>query len=385
MSYRRFAAARSASRPAAPGGDPSRPVRGASNARRAIMVVGDAMHTEAVVARLRRNWRRVESCPTIDDALGAARGRARAYVLVSLSTDSGDEAKVQRLTAAAPVFVVVSAVYSDVAARRLYTAGAQGVIEWPHDALLLPRLIRARLASGTVAAPKPDRAAERLARAIRTRLKLSALPLRGLQVEVDRGVVELTGYVASVSCRASVVRRVAHVPGVQEVRAEGLQIDAEPRDDQQLERAVDRAVREVFAAGRDPQSSTEAITPVSCAVDDGVVVMVGTVAQPLALEEVLSAVGHVEGVRAIRNFITVSPTGHRNAMLRAREVGQRLEQEHPQSRVDVTCVGKVAVVRGQVPRAADQEEIVELVREQDGIERVVAKLRPNVDAVPSPS
>lgn len=345
-------------------GRPPNPAEGSVRPRHDLVVIGDALHVDMVLETLRSTWGSVLHVPTVEQVFDRGHTNAIAYVLVTPLPEPKVAPVVRALRSAAPVFVVVPEVFSDERARRLYEEGTRAVVEWPHDALLLPQLIRARLHAAEPDDGSSFDADDILARSIRTRLWLWQPSHTKLEVCVTNGVVQLQGHIGSESRKLRVVRMIEHVPGVHEVHTEDVSIVEAQRVDLEVERDIERVLDDLG----------DSVAAVSFSAEDGAVILVGTVPLHDDLSAALEKTAAVQGVVSVKNYVTVSPTAHRRALRRSREVGETLEETHPDCNVDVTCIGRVAVVRGRVPRASNREEIVDAVADQDGVEKVVDRL-----------
>ncbi|MCA9709648.1 MAG: BON domain-containing protein [Myxococcales bacterium] len=333
--------------------------------RSAVVVVGDAEAADGVCSTLRRICGVVHHVPTVAAALESRRLHARAHVLVPPLPKAALEDAVTRLCFAGPVFVVVPEDFSDRRARGLYDAGTAAVFEWPSEALLLPRMLQERLRPLVRRRATPTDGDEALARSIRARLELARPVMPPLDVEVDDGVVELEGRIDSVWKKERVCQMIAHVPGVRAVLDDTVEVVPPHRPDADIERDV-QGVLEILLG--------DALRTISCSVDDGAVVLVGNMASRDDVERLLSFIGNVRGVRAIRNLVTVSPTAHRRDRGLTERLSTALQHIYPDSTLRVACFGPVAVVGGRVPRLSTKHEVEGLLARQDGIERVVNKI-----------
>lgn len=329
-----------------------------------LVVVGDADYVDAVCLALETLATPVDRVRTVEQAVERGLERALGHVLVSPLPELSLGAAIDRLRVAGPIFVVVPERFPDAEARRLYDAGTQAVLEWPAEALLLPRLVKERLR----AAPRGGARGhgdEALARAIRTRLALARPLLPPLDVDVSGGVVQLHGRIDSIWKKERVSQMIAHVPGVRAVLTEGIDVIPVQRTDDAIERDVARVLEIMLG---------DLAKTVSATVDDGAVLLVGNVARREDIDRMIGLLGNVRGVRAIRNLVTISPA----ATERDRGMNDRLvaalQTIFPDSALRITCFGPVAVVQGTAPRLSTRREIVTLLEHQDGIDRVVDKV-----------
>jgi len=255
--------------------------------------------------------------------------------------------------------------FSDRRARGLYDAGSAAVFEWPSEALLMSRLLQQRLSLTARRRGPVAHGDEALARSIRNRLELARPTLPELSVSVEDGVVEIEGRIDSVWKKERVAQMLAHVPGVQAVLTDAIEVVPPHRPDPEIERDI-RGVLEIMFG--------EQMRTVSYSVEDGVVVLVGNVAERDGLERLLSFVGNVRGVRVIRNLVTISASANQRDRGLTQRLSTALASIYPDAELKVVCFGSVVVVSGLVPRLSTKQDVEALIERQDGIERVVNKL-----------
>ncbi|MGH0030289.1 MAG: BON domain-containing protein [Myxococcota bacterium] len=331
-------------------------------------MAGDPSRREKVAASLASLRLRLAPCDGVDDALRAVDLDTVAIVLVPPLRNAEPTAEPVRAlrsdprSGKLPLFVVLPDQTDARSVRRLYAEGATAVIEWPREALLLPRVVLELLA----VAPRPrsarpiDRA---LARAAMARLRLVEGVGADLRVGAFDGVLHLRGSVPSLRLKETLVSFAEHVPGAKGVAARGLEVDGAGSSD----RTVARRVRSLL--GDIVEGDT-----LSVSVNDGHVVLMGTVEDRSAFEQVVALLSSVRGVRAITNLTRESPARRRRDHDVARSLQKAVEQAHPGARVRVAVLGDVAVVTGEVDRINTRTAIERRLRCEAEIARVVDKL-----------
>jgi len=205
-----------------------------------------------------------------------------------------------------------------------------------------------------------------LERAVRARLELSDITGEDVSVHVKSSTAVLSGTVASYWKKHRLVDALDHVPGVTGVVAEDVDVVPPERPDHDLLRDLRNALQS--AARIDPRT-------VSVSVQRGAVSVAGSVSSHGDLERIVRVIGNVEGVRSVRNMLTVSP----EVTERSRSLAQRLctsvETLWSRASARVSVFGHVAVLTGHVRTLADKRGIERHVLDVPGIGRVVNKLR----------
>lgn len=334
-----------------------------------LVLAGEAARREKVAASLASLRLRIEPADTLDAALAAVVPGVAALVLIPPLPAPEPLTRVVRTaredprSRPLPLFVVVPDDVGPLSVRRLYAEGATAVIEWPREALLLPRIVIELLA----VAPRPrslrpmDRA---LARAASARLRLIDGVGEELQVGASRdGVLELSGTLPSLSVRQSVLAFASRIPGVRAIVDGRLTV----RPSGSSDRTVAGRVRAIL--GDIVEGDT-----LSVSVDDGHVVLMGTVESRAAFEQVVGLLASVRGVRDITNLTGESGVRRRRDHRVAASLQREIERSHPQARVRVAVVAGVAVLTGRVDLVATRSEIRRLVERVGEVERVVDKI-----------
>jgi osmotically-inducible protein OsmY len=147
-----------------------------------------------------------------------------------------------------------------------------------------------------------------LQRRVEERLAKAGLEQRGnVQVSVSEGVVTLDGFTLTVDARRDAERAASKVSKRVEsrlvVRPDG------PRPDDRVRRAVADAILDEPRYG--------VFDSVGIAVEDGVVLLRGSVREPWLKDALDRRVAEVNGVREIRNEIRVAPASIADDRLRA--------------------------------------------------------------------
>jgi osmotically-inducible protein OsmY len=183
-------------------------------------------------------------------------------------------------------------------------------------------------------------------------------------VEVDNGVVTLTGTVTSWAKRMAAEEAAHRVSGVLDVANDvKVRIPGElTRTDTEIAQAVRRTLEwDVFVPD-------ERITST---VSDGWVTLDGTVERWSECDDTERAVRNLAGVKGVANRITVEParpvTGDvRKAIERALE--RRAEREARQIRVEVR--GGIVTLTGSVHSRAERESVIAAARFAPGVRDV---------------
>lgn len=187
-------------------------------------------------------------------------------------------------------------------------------------------------------------------------------------VEVDRGVVTLTGSVDSYAKRLAAEEAAHRVPGVRDV-ANDVQVripGSVGRTDTELAQAVRRALQEdVFVPDEDIRTT----------VSNGWVTLTGDVQYYRQREDAERAIQRLRGVRGITNMITVragevSPAAIREAIEEA--LARRAEREAERIKVEVE--DGVVTLTGTVHTWSERRAVVGAVAHAPGVRSVVDKL-----------
>jgi len=267
-----------------------------------------------------------------------------------------------------PTFVVMAGPLPTPTVRKLYRDGVEGVFEWPADRAALTRtMLRLAAPSGFTWGRAKSSAEIALEEMARAHLGADAVPFGAhLGVDAIGRILVLKGRLDALWKLELARRIVSEVPGVEDVLAGGVEITGQSRSD----RAVADAIRQVLRHAANVESSTLAVS-----VRGGHVTLTGTAKNKYEAARALDFVRQVRGVRSVDDYLVISPGAKRKDVVRARTVRNVLHTRYPKAAVDVSVFGDVAVLTGSVPRAAVRDEITRLVDGQEGIRRVVDKLR----------
>ena len=265
-------------------------------------------------------------------------------------------------------FVVMNGPMAARTSRALYADGVTAAFEWPVDRDAIKRTML-RLTSpefigwGRKRTPR-EIALEETARA---HLDADATPYgANLGVEACGRVLLLKGKIDAL-WRLELARQVAaEVSGVDDVIADGVEIQGVQSDD----RTLSRAVRTVLKHASAVDGSTLAV-----AVRSGQVTLAGSVADRQEARRAVQLVRQIPGIREIQDYLVVSKKAKRRDRSLARRVRSAVGSRYPGLPVELSVFGDVAVMAGRVPNATYRDRIREIVENQTGVERVVDKLQ----------
>lgn len=264
-----------------------------------------------------------------------------------------------------PIFAVLRSTLPWKSEKQLYDAGSMAVFLWPKEKrALIHTLIGLALIPRRVTDKEPRDAG--LGKRTRARIK-TAPELRDcrLDVRVIRGVVVLAGTVRGL-WQVEVAESIARsVPGVQRVASDDIVVGSDGSSDRAIETTIRRLIRSL---------SDLDLRTLALKVEDGEVVLAGTVGSSLQLDRVCGLIRQLRGVKSLKTFVTVSADARMRDRTLAKKVEKALTVRYPKLRIGVSAFGNVAVLRGTVPLAETREEIAKLVAFQPGVERVVNKL-----------
>jgi osmotically-inducible protein OsmY len=130
---------------------------------------------------------------------------------------------------------------------------------------------------------------------------LSASRFRGIQASFQNGVVTLTGTVDLYDTKLNAEQKVRHVHGVSAIRDE-IQVAGPEIPDQQLQQKLQSAIA-YGLIGYVPV----AFQTITVQVQNGVVVLGGHAAGPIAANDAVAIVENTKGVKDVVNNIQVDP------------------------------------------------------------------------------
>jgi osmotically-inducible protein OsmY len=189
-------------------------------------------------------------------------------------------------------------------------------------------------------------------------------------VEVDRGVVTLTGTVTSWAKRAAAQDAARRVVGVLDV-ANNIQVKRPgglDRTDTEIAQAVRQALEwDVFVEHERIQSS----------VTDGRVTLEGAVDRLSQRDDVERAVRNLTGVTAVVNKITLatSPSTNEHAAHAIERALARRAERHAR-RIAVEVRGGIATLTGSVHSWSERRSVLGAVRATPGVHAVEDRLWP---------
>ncbi len=189
---------------------------------------------------------------------------------------------------------------------------------------------------------------------------------RNITVDVQRGIVTLTGAVASWPERSAAREAVHRVRAVHDVVDE-LEVGAEHGS---TEEDVDVAHRVRHALEHDVDAPSENIRST---VSAGIVVLEGTVGYFAERDDIAQAVGRVRGVRSVDNRIAVaSPAVGTHALRAVVEQALVRHAAHVAKHVVLAVAGDVVTVSGECGSTAERDAIVGAVKAMHGVRAVDA-------------
>jgi len=139
---------------------------------------------------------------------------------------------------------------------------------------------------------------------------LSASRFKNVQVEVQNGVATLTGTVGLYSEKMNAEQKIRHVHGVQAIRDE-IQVAGAEISDQQLQAKLINTIS-YSLLGYVPV----AFQAISVEVHNGVVVLGGHAAGPIAASDAVAAVQNTKGVKDVIDNIQVDPVSPMDNQIR---------------------------------------------------------------------
>ncbi|MCL4544755.1 MAG: BON domain-containing protein [Chloroflexi bacterium] len=183
-------------------------------------------------------------------------------------------------------------------------------------------------------------------------------------VEVDQGVVTLTGIVDSYAKRLAAQEAAHRVAGVLDVANDLIvkPLSDHERSDTEIAQAVRRALEwNVFVPDEKIQST----------VSNGWVTLAGTVADARERDDTEAAVRQLLGVRGVTNTITISPPKVRAGDVRE-EIREALERRADRlaDRIQVTVEDGRIILHGKVRSWAEKIAVLGAARYTTGVHAV---------------
>ena len=184
-------------------------------------------------------------------------------------------------------------------------------------------------------------------------------------VEVDNGIVTLTGTVSSYLKVGAAAEIASIVPGVKDVANKlTVALFGVPRDDTAIARAVRNSLEWDVTV---PEEKIESI------VRNGVVTLKGTVDYWYQRSAVADAVAHLLGVVSVNNHIVIAPPVRTDTEIHD-ELKAALLRRFPFEHIDVAVDRGVVIVQGSVPSYRIRREAETIVWATRGVRDLTNKL-----------
>jgi osmotically-inducible protein OsmY len=262
-----------------------------------------------------------------------------------------------------PVHVAATDMVSDDHARDLYKRGAASVIAFPREKNLFAKIVcdvklsAKRVGRGPV---KP-----RIIKALQARIKAMKSQSSRIKLWFENGIIYPIGRVKSLRKKEQLEKIIASAPGVEKVVDSGLEVPLNSETDREIEDRVNHEILRVKGV------RLEAVT---CSVNDGNVVLAGTVADKSSLLKLNSRIFNIFGVRSFRNLAAVSPEEFKADVKLAVRLRKKLRKMFKRDHFEVTVMKNVAVIKGEVKDPAKKPMVEAVVRAQSPISKVVNKV-----------
>lgn len=186
-------------------------------------------------------------------------------------------------------------------------------------------------------------------------------------VEVDQGVVTLTGHVESFGEKWGAERAAKRVNGV---RAVAIEMDVKVKDAMKRTDA-DMALAAVNAL---QWLSTIPKNAIQVSVEHGTITLAGSVAWEYQREAAVSAVRGLLGVRGILNQIVVKPKVNLTAVKNEIEAALKRRAALDAQEITVSVDGEVITLGGKVHSWAEKNLAINSAWNTPGVKSVVDKL-----------
>jgi len=184
-------------------------------------------------------------------------------------------------------------------------------------------------------------------------------------VEVEQGIVTLTGTVSSYLKIGEAADIASMVPGVKDVANKlAVALFGAPRDDTAISRAVRSALEWDTTV---PEEKIDAI------VRNGVVTLKGTVEYWYQRKAAGDAIAHLLGVTSVNNHIIVAPAVRTDREIHD-ELRAALARRFPFEEIDVAVDQGVAILQGTIPTYRQRREAETLTWATRGVKSVTNKL-----------
>lgn len=188
-----------------------------------------------------------------------------------------------------------------------------------------------------------------------------------LGVEVDAGVVTLTGTVTSYPKLAAAAEIAGDVPGVKDV-ANKLMVEIAPyavRDDTRIAQAVRNALE---------WDTTVPEERIDSVVRNGAVTLTGTVDFWYERKAAADAVRNLLGVKFVNNHIVIAQRTHGDAAIQE-EIKRALLRRFPLHGLDVTVLRGIATLTGEVFSYRNRHDAENIAWNTSGVKDVLNKIQ----------
>lgn len=188
-----------------------------------------------------------------------------------------------------------------------------------------------------------------------------------LGVEVDAGVVTLTGTVTSYPKLAAAAEIAGDVPGVKDV-ANKLTVEIAPyavRDDTRIAQAVRNALEWDTTVPEDRIDSV---------VRNGAVTLTGTVDFWYERQAAADTVRNLLGVKFVNNHIVIAPRTHSDAAIQE-EIKRALLRRFPLHGLDVTVLRGIATLTGEVFSYRNRNDAENIAWNTSGVKDVLNRIQ----------
>jgi osmotically-inducible protein OsmY len=185
-------------------------------------------------------------------------------------------------------------------------------------------------------------------------------------VEVDEGIVTLTGTVDSWPARTAAQEAAHRVLGVLDV-ANDIHVKL-PSSSERTDTDVARSVR--AALEKELQVPHERILTT---VSYGVVTLEGNVDYWSEHDDAGRVARDVPGVREVRNLVTVEPRAARVVPETIRHVIERALERHSShaaEHIQIAIAGSMVILTGSVSSGPEHDAVISAVRKTRGVEKV---------------
>ena len=196
---------------------------------------------------------------------------------------------------------------------------------------------------------------------IRADLQRRIGPGTGVTVALENGIVTLTGTVSNLAQRQSIVNLARRTIGVREVVDRITAVPAQRRSDEEIARSVSEALARNL--------SREEVAAITVRVENGVVILTGTLSSSYPKQVAGALASWVPGVIDIRNEIVVRPREVRTDAQILSDVKSRFERNPviPTGRITVTVANGVVTLTGVVDKLVQVEQAEAVARFTPGV------------------